>query len=130
MKYFTIKELSETNTGLQNIPTQEAIANLENLVEKILDPVREFWGAPIIVNSGYRSEAVNIAVGGVASSQHLKGEAADITVGNPTKNRQLFEMLANGGYEFDQLIDEKNYTWIHVSLKRSGNNRRQILHLK
>jgi len=130
MKYFTIKELSKTNTGLPNVATAEAIANLENLVEKILDPVRMVWAAPIIVNSGYRSLAVNKAVGGVVNSQHLKGEAADITAGDAVKNRKLFEMIANGGYDFDQLIDEKNYTWIHVSLKKTGINRNQMLHLK
>jgi hypothetical protein len=130
MKYFTFKELSKTNTGLANVPTAEAIGNLENLVEKILDPVRELWGAPIFVNSGFRSPAVNKAVGGVATSQHLTGEAADITAGSAEKNAKLFQMIANGNYEFDQLIDEKNYSWIHVSLKRNGNNRKQILHLK
>ena len=105
------------------------MANLENLVEKVLDPLREMYGKPIRVNSGYRSMAVNLAVKGATTSQHLKGEAADITAGSPAENRRLFEMLANGGYPFDQLIDEKQYTWIHVSLKRTGANRRQILHL-
>jgi len=130
MKYFTIKELSKTNTGLPNNPTPEAIANLQNLVAKILDPLRERYGRPIIVNSGYRSPEVNKAIGGVATSQHMKGEAADITAGSPAENRRLFEMIGNGGFEFDQLIDEKNYRWLHVSLKRTGVNRMQVLHLK
>lgn len=130
MKYFTLKELTKTATGLPNTPDMEAINNLEYLVEKILDPVRELWGAPITVNSGYRSVQVNRAVGGVANSQHLRGEAADITAGSPSKNGKLFGMIVNGGYNFDQLIDEKNCTWIHVSVKRTGYNRRQVLHLK
>ena len=130
MKHFTIKELTRTkHTELSNVPGSAEVANLENLVEKVLDPLREMYGKPIRVNSGYRSIKVNDAVGGAATSQHLKGEAADITAGSPAENRRLFEMLANGGYIFDQLIDEKRYTWIHVSLKRNGVNRRQILHL-
>jgi uncharacterized protein YcbK (DUF882 family) len=130
MKYFNLKELTKTATGLPNTPNAEAIKNLEFLVEKLLDPLRELWGAPVIVNSGYRSPEVNMAVGGVKNSQHLRGEAADITAGNPELNRKLFEMIANSGLEFDQLIDEKNYTWIHLSIKKSGYNRRRLLHLK
>ena len=129
MKYFTLKELTRTATGLSNTPGSAEVANLENLVEKVLDPLREMYGKPIRVNSGYRSMAVNLAVKGATTSQHLKGEAADITAGSPAENRRLFEMLANGGYPFDQLIDEKQYTWIHVSSKRNGVNRKQILHL-
>jgi uncharacterized protein YcbK (DUF882 family) len=129
MKYFTLKELTRTGVALPNVPGSAEEANLTNLVEKILDPLRTAYGRPIRVNSGYRSMAVNIAVGGAATSQHLKGEAADITAGSPAENRRLFEMLANGGYTFDQLIDEKQYTWVHVSLKRNGVNRKQILHL-
>jgi uncharacterized protein YcbK (DUF882 family) len=129
MKYFTLKELTRTNTGKPNTPGSEEQKNLENLVEKVLDPLREIYGKPIRVNSGYRSMEVNLAVRGKATSQHLKGEAADITAGSAAENRRLFEMLANGGYVFDQLIDEENYSWIHVSLKRNGVNRKQILHL-
>jgi uncharacterized protein YcbK (DUF882 family) len=98
MKYFTIKELTRTSTGKPNVPGSAETANLTNLVEKVLDPLREAYGKPIRVNSGYRSMAVNMAVGGAATSQHLKGEAADITAGNPSENCRLFEMLANGGY--------------------------------
>lgn len=129
MKHFTIKELSSTSTGLDNTPDAGAAKNLENLVDKILDPLRTAYGLPIRVNSGYRSLAVNRAVGGVSTSQHCTGEAADITGGSPEENRKLFQMIANGGYNFDQLIDEKNYRWIHISLKHSGINRKQILHL-
>ena len=126
----TIPVSKLAKTGLPNTPDGEAIKNLEFLVEKILDPLRELWGAPIYVNSGYRSPAVNAAVGGVKNSQHLRGEAADITAGTPKENERLLGMIANSDYDFDQLIDEKNYTWIHVSIKRAGYNRARILHLK
>ena len=129
MKYFTIKELTATSTGLPNEPNEEQIKNLEHLVREILDPLRTVYGAPIRVNSGFRSPEVNRRVGGVANSQHLRGEAADITTGCPIGNRKIFQMIALDGYKFDQLIDEEKFSWIHVSLKRTGTNRRQILHL-
>ncbi len=129
MKYFSITELSTTSTGIANIPGAEEKRNLENLVAHLLDPIRERYGRPIRVNSGYRSAAVNKAIGGGKNSQHMTGEAADITGGNATENKRLFELIASSGLVFDQLIDEKNYRWIHVSLKRNGANRKQILHL-
>lgn len=130
MKYFTLKELTATATGKPNTPGTVEVENLTNLVDNLLDPVREKWGKPIRVNSGYRSMAVNMAVGGAATSQHLKGEAADITAGSKEENKKLFELI-KFGFVFDQLIDETDYTWLHVSLKRSGVsvNRQQILHL-
>jgi hypothetical protein len=128
MKYFTIKELTATSTGKPNVPGAAEIENLTNLIDKLLDPVREQWGKPLKVNSGFRSISVNLAVGGATTSQHLKGEAADITTGNKEDNKKLFNMIS-AGYTFDQLIDESDYSWVHVSLKRAGVNRKQILHL-
>jgi hypothetical protein len=128
MKHFTLKELTVTGTGMPNVPGTTETENLINLVDKLLDPLREQWGKPIRVNSGYRCLSVNLAVGGAHTSQHLKGEAADITAGNKEENKKLFELIKSK-FVFDQLIDESGYTWLHVSLKRSGVNRRQILHL-
>lgn len=85
------------------------------------------WGRPITVNSGYRCPALNAAVGGVVKSQHLTGEAADITTGSREGNRVLFEKISRSGVPFDQLIDESGYSWIHISY--SSRNRRQVLHL-
>ena len=89
MKYFTIKELTRSTTaqlrGIDNTPSQQVINNLTALVENVLDPLREAWGAPIHVNSGYRCPALNKAVSGVPASQHMLGEAADITAGSKTK---------------------------------------------
>ena len=102
------------------------------LIEDLLDPVREGWGQAIAVNSGYRCPALNAAVGGVPTSQHLKGEAADLNAGEPRKNRMLFdkivEMQKAEKIAFDQLIDEAHYRWVHISY-RKGANRNQILHL-
>ena len=115
MKYFTIEELTHTNTGLENDPDLSQQLNLRVLVENILDPVRLLLGKPIKVNSGFRSPDVNHAVGGVSSSLHLKGMAADIT---SSDNRMLFYLIFED-FKFTQLIwekgDDENPEWVHVS---------------
>ena len=133
-KYFTINELTKSSTakrlGIDNTPTQEIKDNLSKLIDNILDPLREAYQQPIIVSSGYRCKALNKAVGGAASSQHCLGMAADIhTVSNTTEsNKKLFELIKSLKLPFDQLINEYNYTWVHVSY--SPRNRRQILNIK
>ena len=135
MKYFTIQELTISNTaqrkGIDNTPDQKAAAALTALVANVLDPLREAWGKPIVVNSGYRCPKLNRAVGGVARSQHTKGEAADIrTLSNRRwENEQLFKLIVKLKLPFDQLIDEYNYDWVHVSFVE-GKNRRQVLHVR
>ena len=136
MKYFTIEELCASDTarcrGIDNTPSDEVARKLQALIEQLLDPLREAWGAPIAVNSGYRCPALNKTVGGVPTSQHLRGEAADISVGSPAGNRRLFDRIVQlrqaGKLVFDQLIDESGYRWIHLSY-RTGANRGQVLHL-
>ena len=131
MKYFTIKELCKSSTatykGINNTPNSEIVNNLEQLVDNILDPLRENYGKPIIVNSGYRCDILNKAVGGSSTSQHKYGLAADITAGSRLENRRLFALIQKMNLPFDQLIDEKNYSWIHVSFSKKP--RKQILHL-
>lgn len=131
-KYFTLQELSRSQVassrGINNTPTGDIKDSLETMINKLLDPVREVWGSPITVNSGYRSLELNAAVGGVATSQHTKGQAVDITAGSPSKNKALFDLILSKGFKFDQLIDERNYTWLHLSYKSNG-CRNQVLHL-
>ena len=131
MQYFTIQELTASSTararGIDNTPNAQVEANLTKLIDAVLDPVRRIWSRPITVNSGFRCPALNAAVRGVANSQHLTGEAADITTGSREGNRELFEKISRSGVPFDQLIDESGYSWIHISY--SGRNRRQVLHL-
>lgn len=93
--------------------------NIESLVQAVLDPAREKLGKPIYVNSGYRCPKHNAEVGGVKNSQHLRGEAADITCRD---NHRLAEIIEQKG-NFDQLIIYP--TFLHVSYKRHGNNRKQ-----
>nr|DAF13295.1 MAG TPA: peptidase [Caudoviricetes sp.] len=132
MKYFTIPELTASvkaqALGIDNTPPPGVKIKLSNLINNLLDPIRDKWGGPISVNSGYRCPVLNQRVGGVPTSQHVRGEAADITVGSQAGNRRLFDLIVTGGFDFDQLIDESGYSWIHVSYS-AGKNRRQILHL-
>ncbi len=134
MKHFTLHELTKSATAtrwhLDNMPDDVAKANLVALVDNVLDPLREAWGAPIIVTSGYRCTKLNSALGGAPRSQHTKGQAADIRTVSDTRddNKRLFELIISLKLPFDQLIDEHDYNWIHVSHKPSG--RRQVLHLK
>ena len=132
MKYFTIHELTHSDTahqkGIDNTPPPAIKVKLTSLINNLLDPIREAWGGPITVNSGYRCPVLNKAVGGVPTSQHQKGEAADLTVGSPELNQQLFDLIAKGDFDFDQLIDESHYGWVHISYS-AGKNRHKILHL-
>lgn len=132
MKHFTIGELCASTTadarGIKNTPMLQETGNLKALADNVLDPLREWYGKPIYVNSGYRCPQLNRMVGGKPTSQHLKGEAADITAGSKEENRKLFDYI-RANLTFDQLIDEKNFSWVHVSFKRNGENRKQIIHL-
>ena len=127
-KNFTLTELTATSTGIQNKPNTQQVAALIVLCGKVLQPARDMYGEPIRVNSGFRSTAVNKAVGGARNSQHTRGEAADITVGSREGNKKLFELIRDN-LSFDQLINERNYSWIHVSYRSEETNRKQILHL-
>lgn len=113
--------------GISNMPAKFERENLEALVEHILDPLREAWGAPIVVTSGYRCYRLNQIVGGVKSSQHCTGQAADIrTLSDlPEENRKLRDLIVSLNLPFDQLIDEFQCDWIHVSYRQYG--RRQKL---
>lgn len=134
MKYFKLDELIRSNTAnrlkINNRPSKEIEAKLVRLIDEVLDPIREKWKKPITVTSGYRCKDLNKAVGGVSTSQHCKGEAADITT---TDNKALFativQMIEDGEIKVGQLIDEKGYRWLHISLP-TNNKVNQILHLK
>lgn len=135
MKYFTMNELTHSATairkGIDNTPDNTAKANLTALVANILDPLREAYGKPIVVSSGYRCAKLNRAVGGVARSQHITGQAADIQSVSKSKadHKKLFELVQRLRLPFDQLIDEYDYKWVHISFNTKG-NRRQVLHVK
>lgn len=133
MKYFKLSEFTNSVTAnklqVDNTPPPAARARITALVANVLDPLRAAWGGPITVTSGYRCPKVNAAVGGSKTSQHMTGEAADITTGSVAGNKKLFALIRNLNLPFDQLIDENGYAWVHVS-HRSGANRKAVLRAK
>lgn len=121
MKYFTIEELCRSSVAdskkIDNTPTKDIENKLIELVDNVLDKLRQWYGKPITVNSGYRCRILNEAVGGSKTSQHMLGEAADITAGSKLENEKLFNYIRDN-LEYDQLIDEYDFTWIHVSYRK------------
>lgn len=134
MKFFTLNELIKSDAAkrskINNTPNKQEENNLIALVENILDPLREAYGKPIIVTSGFRCERLNKLVNGSKTSQHRTGQAADIRTVEDTveENKKLFDLAQELNLPFDQLIDEYNFDWVHVSY--SSRNRKQILHIK
>ena len=123
MTYFTIQELTSSATaqreGIDNRPTESAYHLLHVLVEQLLDPIREAWGEPIVVSSGYRCRELNALVGGAQHSHHMLGCAADIIAGSRADHRRLFELIQQmqqeGKIRFTQLIWEGDGRWLHIS---------------
>lgn len=138
-KNFTLRELTKSETaerlGILNTPTKEVLANLQELASTVLQPIRDKWGEPIIITSGYRSPRLNSAVGGAVNSQHMIGQAADIrTVSDKVSdNYKLFclirDLIDSGEITVGQLIDEHGYSWIHVSTAHLQRNN-QVKHIK
>lgn len=134
-EHFTLEELTVSPTakklGLPNTPTSEHIANMKYCCEMILEPVRAHFGKPVQVNSSYRAPAVNRAVGGSKTSQHVNGQAIDFEIPG-IDNKVVADWVADN-LEFDQVILEfyssgdKNSGWVHASIKKEGGNRRQRL---
>ena len=105
--------------GIDNRPPECAYHLLHVLVEQLLDPIREEWGEPIVVPSGYRCKELNALVGGAKNSHHLLGCAADLIAGSKADHRRLFKLIQQmqqqGQIRFIQLIWEGNGRWIHIS---------------
>jgi hypothetical protein len=126
-----IRSETAKRKGVSNMPTLEHIENFKKLAENIFQPIREHFGKPIHISSGYRSAALNKAIGGSKTSQHCSGEAVDIDMdGTSITNAQIFNYVKDN-LVFDQMIWEfgtdKNPDWVHVSYKANGAQRKQIL---
>lgn len=125
---FKMSELIYSETAIKNninnMPDINSLDNMLNLIYYCLQPARELLGAPIIITSGYRNPLVNRLVGGVNSSQHTKGQAADFTVSGITPS-QIISIIKTSKIEFDQLINEYD-KWVHISYNK-GKNRREVL---
>ena len=135
-RYFELREFIVSTTakkkGIDNTPSFDVVEHLDELVEKVLDPLRAAYGMPIVVSSGYRCAALNRAVGGVPDSVHILGWAADLQVrGSFSKFVEfVVEWFRKTGTKFDQLLlesDAKGNKWIHIGLYNNlGQQRGQI----
>ena len=131
------KSVSAIRNGIDNEPTKEHIRNIQLLVKFVLQPLREALGSPIRITSGYRSEALNKAIKGshkiikgkyVATSQHCKGQAADIQfkVDGVMDNKLIWEKVIELQLPFDQMINEFEFSWIHISYNHEHNRKSML----
>jgi zinc D-Ala-D-Ala carboxypeptidase len=136
-KHLSLAEVTRSETakrrGISNQPTAEHLENFKLLAEKVFEPIRLHFGVPIHISSGYRSAALNKAVGGSKTSQHCSGEAIDIDMdgsANGITNKMIFDFIKDN-LQFDQIIWEfgtdSNPDWVHVSYESSGKQRKQVL---
>lgn len=125
-EHYTWEDLTTTNTGLPNIPTPMKGRKLRNLTKHILDPLWDALG-PVTVTSAFRSKVVNLAVKGDPDSQHVKGEAADLTVPGYTA-LQLAQKIYDLGLPYDKLIWYDGARGGHVHVSYGPRNRREVRH--
>jgi zinc D-Ala-D-Ala carboxypeptidase len=130
-KNFLLSEFTNSSTAkrldIDNEPTKKHLRNLQRTVDFLLQPLRDAVG-PIRISSGYRNPSLNRAIGGSRSSQHCKGEALDLQFWEmgQMNNKAIYDWILDSGIEFDQMINEFDFAWIHISLVKKG-NRMQVL---
>ena len=140
-KNFSLEELIRSSTamkiGIDNIPNDEHLKNLQVVVDEIAQPLRDHFGKPVRINSGYRSPALNDAIGGSKKSQHSKGEALDLEI-DGVSNLEVADWITDNS-DYDQVILEfynpaegPNSGWVHASCKAnlSENRERNLIALK
>jgi zinc D-Ala-D-Ala carboxypeptidase len=131
-KHISFIEATQSPTavklGINNNPNAEQLAAMQLVAEKCFEPLRLWYGKPIKINSFFRSDLLNRAVKGALTSQHKKGEAIDLDAGSKEENKKLFEWI-KANLIFDQVINEYDYSWVHVSYSNKK-NRKQILIIK
>lgn len=130
-KNFKLSEFIESETakkkGIDNLPSEEIVENIKFLVINLLQPIRDRISHPFHINSGYRCKKLNKAVGGSDTSAHLQGLAADVDLGSRQLNRILWEEIARGDFNFDQVINEYNFKWIHIGIKKNNKGNRHAM---
>ena len=130
-KNFVLSEVIRSNTakrlGIDNEPRKEHLENIQRLITNLIQPMRDELG-PIRITSGYRNPNLNRAIGGSSKSQHCKGEALDLQFWKEGQmfNKEIYDWVLESGLPFDQLINEFDFAWVHLSLKQKG-NRKQVL---
>ena len=122
-----VYSITATRRGLDNTPDGEQLANMKLLAEKVFEPLRKWVGGPIRINSFFRGEELNKAIGGSSKSQHCKGQAMDVDDGGCNKtNAEMYKFIKDK-LEFDQMIwefgDDDNPDWVHVSYVSEKDNR-------
>lgn len=129
-KHITLQEATESATalrmGIKNVPNEVELEAMKYVAENLFEPIREWYDKPIKINSFYRCLALNKAVNGSKTSGHILGNSIDISAGNKVENKKIFDFIKTSGLNFDQVINEYDYTWVHISLKKDK-NRKQIL---
>ena len=130
--HITYSEATQSPTairfGIENTPTENQLFAMRIVASVCFEPLREWYGKPIKINSFFRCTLLNQKVGGSPTSQHCKGEAIDISAGSKAENKKLFDWC-KANLVFDQLINEYDYTWIHISFSQ-GQNRNMVLTIK
>ena len=130
-KNFVLSEITRSNTakrlGISNEPSKKHLANMQKLITELIQPMRDSIG-PIRISSGYRSPQLNRAIGGSSKSQHCKGQALDLQFWRDGQmcNQEIYKWILNSNLQFDHMINEFDFAWIHISLKEK-NNRNQVL---
>mgnify|MGYP001570953303 CR=1 FL=1 len=119
------KSQSAIRAKIDNKPNEIQLANMRITSEKCFEPIREWYGKPLIVSSFFRCKALNTLIKGSKTSQHMEGKAIDVSTNDPIENKKIFEWC-KANLKFDQLINEFNYSWIHISYNEDK-NRNQVL---
>ena len=134
-EHLSLKEVTKSETairlGIDNQPSQQQLQNLIILAKEVFQPIRVHFNEPIYVSSGFRSKVLNKALRGSPTSQHCKGEALDLDQdyrNTNVTNKEIFDYIREN-LEFTQLINENNYSWIHVSYD-AKNLKKEVLELK
>ena len=129
-KHISTAEATESATalrlGIKNVPNEVELDAMKYVAENLFEPIREWYNSPIKINSFYRCVALNKAVKGSLTSGHVLGNSIDISGGNKVENKKIFDFIKTSGLDYDQVINEYDFTWIHISLKKTG-NRKQVL---
>ena len=126
-----VYSITATRRGIDNVPNDEQLANMELIAEKVFEPLRKYVGGPIKINSFFRCPKLNKAIGGARSSQHMKGQAMDIDdTFEVVANSDMYNYIKNN-LDFDQMIwefgDDDNPNWVHVSYVSKEDNRNRCL---
>jgi hypothetical protein len=132
-KHITLQEATESATalrmGIKNVPNELELEAMKYVAENLFEPIREWYDKPIKINSFFRCVALNKAVKGSLTSGHVLGNSIDISGGNKIENKKILDFIKTSGLKYDQVINEYDFTWLHISLKKTG-NREQILVIK